>query len=867
MYISETASVHLGLSQVELTGNSIYEYVHPADHEEINTLLNLQPPAYADPKQELECERAFFIRMKCVLAKRNAGLTNAGYKVIHCSGYLKVPAQDTSSPHGFEGAYPQPYLVAFGHSLPSTSITEVKMNSHMFMFRASLDLKLIFLDSRVLQLTGYEPQDLIEKTLYSHVHAQDLSSIRQAHQTLLLKGQVTTKYYRFLTRDGGWIWMQSCATIVHNSRSSRPHCVVSVNHVISEMEARAQVLSVEQTMHRETGFGSISKLRNGQGDDEPRSAKRAKLSNSNYDYDDDNYDDYYDDCGSTSDAAEDETEEEPEHAVGLGIGFAYPGMYHHQAGSFEEAKSFSSSMSSSVSSPLVSKKLELKTEPSSEVSVSTTMLTENVSVKKNKKKEEKNRLCPSSTTLTTKQKNSSKLKTDKTNLSSPSKSTKQPQQLTLTNSAMAEIKKSKVTKNKKTTNKASTDTGINNNNHYPSGVDSAVDASNFYHQSSQQHGHHQAYDSVFIPTYNANYSSSTNHPHHNNHQQHQHQQHGYYTAASSSSQQNHHSFFNQANPTYTINSQSKSPYSSGSSTSSSSSASSTSTPFNNYQAPSMYFDPYSSTPSCKASNSTNNTNLEFPLSVVAAAAASLPTIYEQSQHQHQHQQPQTIGVTYSSASQQNRYHGTMSATGQIQPDISAFYYNTSQQPSVYNQFGSYYLPASSLSPSSSNSTTISPLSSNESKASPPETSQSPISLNKTNTNNNILQSISMNKKAGDVSSKYDESHFHEGSQQFGVYYQNENVTSVYGGNGGQSGSGNLVGVGQGLHNSSSLLNSSNSNYYYGGSTGLNSSDSLSTSGMSGKSDETGAQINSSEFYTHYNHLQHHQANVNYLLIN
>uniref|UniRef100_H3BXJ8 PAS domain-containing protein n=1 Tax=Tetraodon nigroviridis TaxID=99883 RepID=H3BXJ8_TETNG len=35
MYISETASVHLGLSQVELTGNSIYEYVHPADHDEM----------------------------------------------------------------------------------------------------------------------------------------------------------------------------------------------------------------------------------------------------------------------------------------------------------------------------------------------------------------------------------------------------------------------------------------------------------------------------------------------------------------------------------------------------------------------------------------------------------------------------------------------------------------------------------------------------------------------------------------------------------------------------------------------------------------------------------------------------------------
>lgn len=30
---------------------------------------------------DYEAERSFFIRMKCVLAKRNAGLTSAGYKV------------------------------------------------------------------------------------------------------------------------------------------------------------------------------------------------------------------------------------------------------------------------------------------------------------------------------------------------------------------------------------------------------------------------------------------------------------------------------------------------------------------------------------------------------------------------------------------------------------------------------------------------------------------------------------------------------------------------------------------------------------------------------------------------------------------
>ncbi|XP_044531331.1 single-minded homolog 1 [Gracilinanus agilis] len=180
MYISETASVHLGLSQVELTGNSIYEYIHPADHDEMTAVLTAHQPYHSHFVQEYEIERSFFLRMKCVLAKRNAGLTCGGYKVIHCSGYLKI-RQYSLDMSPFDGCYQNVGLVAVGHSLPPSAVTEIKLHSNMFMFRASLDMKLIFLDSRVAELTGYEPQDLIEKTLYHHVHGCDTFHLRCAH--------------------------------------------------------------------------------------------------------------------------------------------------------------------------------------------------------------------------------------------------------------------------------------------------------------------------------------------------------------------------------------------------------------------------------------------------------------------------------------------------------------------------------------------------------------------------------------------------------------------------------------------------------------------------------------------------------------
>lgn len=93
-------------------------------------------------------------------------------QVIHCSGYLKlkpVPSPDmlgngngimdgssingggtrAISECGVTGIGLQNVgLVAVGHSLPPSAVTEIKMHSNMFMFRASLDLKLIFLDAR-----------------------------------------------------------------------------------------------------------------------------------------------------------------------------------------------------------------------------------------------------------------------------------------------------------------------------------------------------------------------------------------------------------------------------------------------------------------------------------------------------------------------------------------------------------------------------------------------------------------------------------------------------------------------------------------------------------------------------------------------
>lgn len=49
--------------------------------------------------QTIEIERTFFLRMKCVLAKRNAGLTTSGYKVnVVCISIIRMHHHVTNLP-------------------------------------------------------------------------------------------------------------------------------------------------------------------------------------------------------------------------------------------------------------------------------------------------------------------------------------------------------------------------------------------------------------------------------------------------------------------------------------------------------------------------------------------------------------------------------------------------------------------------------------------------------------------------------------------------------------------------------------------------------------------------------------------------
>lgn len=273
LYISETVSIYLGLSQVEMTGSSFFDYVHHQDHGELAEILGLNlsspsssghpgsplPPASVASNASSESEsthftsttnlmtlngphdtleRQFCIRMKSTLTKRGCQhFKSSGYRVVHVVAHLRleIPQQQQSnnsssssnrreSSNSSNHHHPPKIigLVALAIALPPPSVNELRLENDMFIMRLGLDLKILHVEPRVTELLGFTGDDLVGRSLYSLAYGPDVVQVRKYHSDLMHKGQVMSKYYRLLNKGGGYCWIQSCVTLINNNTTSTP---------------------------------------------------------------------------------------------------------------------------------------------------------------------------------------------------------------------------------------------------------------------------------------------------------------------------------------------------------------------------------------------------------------------------------------------------------------------------------------------------------------------------------------------------------------------------------------------------------------------------------------------------------------------
>ncbi|XP_007427271.1 hypoxia-inducible factor 1-alpha [Python bivittatus] len=248
IYTSENVNKCMGLTQFELTGHSVFDFTHPCDHEELREML-IHRNGPVKKGKEQNTERSFFLRMKCTLTSRGrtVNIKSATWKVLHCTGHIRVYENcNNQTVCGYKKP-PMTCLVLICEPIPHPSNIEVPLDSKTFLSRHSLDMKFSYCDERITELIGYDPEELLGRSVYEYYHALDSDHLTKTHHDMFAKGQVTTGQYRMLAKEGGYVWVETQATVIYNTKNSQPQCIVCVNYVLSGIVQGDLIFSLQQT--------------------------------------------------------------------------------------------------------------------------------------------------------------------------------------------------------------------------------------------------------------------------------------------------------------------------------------------------------------------------------------------------------------------------------------------------------------------------------------------------------------------------------------------------------------------------------------------------------------------------------------------
>ncbi|KAK0147029.1 Aryl hydrocarbon receptor nuclear translocator-like protein 2 [Merluccius polli] len=261
LFISESVSKILNFSRLELTGQSLFHYLHPKDISKVKEQLSASEfprerlvDATTGAKVEDDsplagaylstgARRSFFCRMKhCRVSSGTSKKKDAyRYCTVHCTGYMRswpTSQLDEESDTEKESSH-LTCLVTVCRMHPHSSHQpprEVKVKPTEFVMRCAIDGKFTYVDQQATIVIGYLPQEVLGTSCYDYFHQDDLQHLTEKHrQVLRSKEKIETNCYKFKTKYGPYVSLQSQWFSFTNPWTKEVEFIVSSNRVISDL--------------------------------------------------------------------------------------------------------------------------------------------------------------------------------------------------------------------------------------------------------------------------------------------------------------------------------------------------------------------------------------------------------------------------------------------------------------------------------------------------------------------------------------------------------------------------------------------------------------------------------------------------------
>jgi len=106
----------------------------------------------------------------------------------------------------------------------------------------------LYVSPACLATLGYDPEELVGKSLFDYVHADDREDVLKAHVRILSEPRTHTISYRLRRKDNGYIWVETSSRTIYATgrEGGGPKEIVSVSRDITERKSAEDALLSER---------------------------------------------------------------------------------------------------------------------------------------------------------------------------------------------------------------------------------------------------------------------------------------------------------------------------------------------------------------------------------------------------------------------------------------------------------------------------------------------------------------------------------------------------------------------------------------------------------------------------------------------
>ena len=238
IYSSDNVFASIGHLPGHIINRSVFEIIQPKDQPifrgmlsvlRSDSALTMVPiPSTADGVPRISQRLEPFL---CQFCRGHLGRGD-GFEFFYCfPAMIKNFSEEKNAKPEFPDCI---HIMAKPLNRVAFNTTLLRSDGPQREFTAMLNMeaKYDYVDKRVAFVLGYFPSELMGRSLYDFCHFEDLDVLAEYHNMLLLRGKITTCYYRHLTKGQSWIWLQSRYHISYSDWSSKPQAVTSLSWAV-----------------------------------------------------------------------------------------------------------------------------------------------------------------------------------------------------------------------------------------------------------------------------------------------------------------------------------------------------------------------------------------------------------------------------------------------------------------------------------------------------------------------------------------------------------------------------------------------------------------------------------------------------------